>query len=121
MTGFLTVLGQVLAVAGAGVLLLAAIGLLRFADFYMRASAVATATGVGISLIIIGSVLVAPGVADAVKAAVAVVLQLVTSAAGGIMLARCALLSGHRFSPDTDSAALRSVTGPRGPAQGDDG
>lgn len=102
----MTVFGQVLSVSGALVLLLAAVGLLRFGDVYMRASAVATATGVGITLVLIGALLVAPGVADGVKVLLAVVLQLVTSAVGGILLARSAVLTGHRFRPDTASTAL---------------
>lgn len=108
MSGVLAIGGQVVAVAGAFVLLLAAAGLLRFDDVYMRASAVATATGVGISLVIIGSLLVAPGPADTVKALLAVALQLVTSALGGILLARSAILTDHPFRPDTDITALRT-------------
>lgn len=113
MTGLLMVLGQVVAVAGALVLVIAAVGLLRFGDVYMRTSAVATATGVGISLIIIGSLLVAPGAADTVKALLAVVLQVITSALGGILLARSAVLTGHRFRPDTETAALEAPTRPQ--------
>ena len=60
----MNVFGQTLAVAGALVLLVAALGLQRFGDVYMRASAVATGTGVGISFVLVGAVLVAPGVAD---------------------------------------------------------
>lgn len=102
MSEVLTLLGQIVAVAGGLTLLLAAIGLLRFGDVYMRASSVATASGVGISLVIIGSVLVAPGVADVVKALLAVALQIVTAAVGGIMVARSAVLTDHPFRPDTD-------------------
>lgn len=110
----LSVVGQVLAVAGGLTLLLAALGLLRFGDVYMRASSVATATGVGISLVIIGSVLLMPGVADIVKALLAVALQIVTSAVGGIMVARSAMLTGHRFRPDTTGTEIRDARGPDG-------
>lgn len=102
----MTVFGQVLTVAGALVLLLAAVGLLRFGDVYMRASAVATATGIGITLVLIGTFLISPGVADGVKIVLAIALQLATSAVGGILLARSAVLTGHRFRPDTASTAL---------------
>ncbi|MFG1635593.1 cation:proton antiporter [Pseudonocardia alni] len=111
----MTVFGQVLTVAGALVLLLAAVGLLRFGDVYMRASAVATATGGGITLVLVGSFLVSPGVADGLMVLLAVGLQLVTSAVGGVLLARSAVQTGHRFRPDTASTALA------GPARnGDD-
>lgn len=102
----MTVFGQVLTVAGALVLLLAAVGLLRFGDVYMRASAVATATGSGITLVLVGAFLVSPGVADGLTVLLAVVLQLVTSAVGGVLLARSAVLTRHRFRPDTASTAL---------------
>ncbi|WP_226364779.1 monovalent cation/H(+) antiporter subunit G [Pseudonocardia sp. ICBG162] len=108
----MTVFGQILTVSGALVLLLAAVGLLRFGDVYMRASAVATATGGGITLVLVGAFLVSPGVADGLMVLLAVVLQLVTSAVGGVLLARSAVLTGHRFRPDTASTALAGPARP---------
>ncbi|MEU8489725.1 cation:proton antiporter [Pseudonocardia alni] len=99
----MNVFGQTLAVAGALVLLVAALGLQRFGDVYMRASAVATGTGVGISFVLVGAVLVAPGVADVAKVLLAITLQLASSAVGGILLGRSAVLTGHRFRADTAS------------------
>ncbi|NJQ04629.1 cation:proton antiporter [Streptomyces lonarensis] len=106
MTGFLDPLGQAMAVLGGLVFVAAGVGLLRLRDPYMRTSAVATAAGVGVVLVVGGSVLTSPADSDLVKLAVAVVLQLATSAVGGMTLARAAVLSGHDFADGTDTSAL---------------
>ncbi|MFX4290996.1 monovalent cation/H(+) antiporter subunit G [Streptomyces bohaiensis] len=106
MTAFLDVLGQAMAVLGGLVFVAAGVGLLRLRDPYMRTSAVATAAGVGVVLVVGGSVLTSPTVSDLVKLVVAVVLQLATSAVGGMTLARAAVLSGHAFAEGTDTSAL---------------
>lgn len=98
----LTVIAYVLIGAGVVVFAGAGVGVLRFRDVYMRASAVGTAAGLGIALITIGAVLTMPTPANLIKAAVAVVLQLATSAVGTTIIARAAVNSGHDFAPDTD-------------------
>lgn len=98
----LTVIAYVLIAAGVIVFAGAGVGLLKFRDAYMRASAVGTAAGLGIALITIGAVLTMPTTANLIKAAVAVVLQLATSAVGSTIIARAAVNSGHAFSPETD-------------------
>lgn len=98
--------GQVLVLLGAAVFVLAAVGLRRFPDPYTRISAVATAGGLGVACVTVGAVLTDPSAASAAKVAVAVVLQLLTSAVGGIAIARAAVGSGHRFAPGTDTVVL---------------
>lgn len=89
----IAVIGNVLIVLGAVVFATAALGVLRFPDAYTRISAVGTAGGVGISLVLGGAFLIQPSIPDLVKVAVAIALQLVTSAIGSIAIARSAHLS----------------------------
>lgn len=102
----LEIIGQVLAVVGAFVLVVAAIGLRRFRDPYAGISAVATASGLGVTFITVGAVMQLPTVDNIVKVVLAVVLQLITSAVAAIVIARAAVNSGHAFSSGTDAAAL---------------
>lgn len=104
-------LAQVLAVGGASVLLLAAIGLLRFADVYTRISAAGTATGVGITLIILAAVTTTATLAGLLTGALAIAAQLATAGAAGITLGRAALLTGHAFRPDTATPEDHSTAG----------
>ncbi|WP_130798839.1 cation:proton antiporter [Streptomyces otsuchiensis] len=101
------VIGQVVAVLGGLVFVAAALGLHRLPDPYMRTSAVATAAGIGVAFVVVGTALTDPSLSTGFKVALAVVLQLATSAVGGMTLARAAVLSGHDFVPTTDTAELR--------------
>lgn len=97
---WMSVLGQVLVVLGALVFLTATLGLVRLPDVYTRSSAVATAAGVGVSLVLTGAFFFAPGVENGVKLAAAVALQLVTSAVGSMAIVRSAYLIGSAvYSP----------------------
>ncbi|MGO4956945.1 cation:proton antiporter [Luteococcus sp. Sow4_B9] len=90
----LMVLGQVLMVLGAGLFTTAAIGLLRFQDAYCRSSAIATAAGPGISLVLIGAFCMMPSWTNLGKLALAITLQLGTSAVGSMSIGRAAYLTG---------------------------
>lgn len=105
----LTVIAYVLIFAGVIIFAGAGVGVLKFRDAYMRASAVGTAAGLGVALITIGAVLTMPTPGNLVKAAVAVVLQLATSAVGSTIIARAAVNSGHAFSRDTDLSDLEAA------------
>ncbi|UFU02954.1 monovalent cation/H(+) antiporter subunit G [Ruania suaedae] len=94
MTTVLSVIGNIAIVLGALVLASAALGILRFPDAYTRASAVGTAGGVGIVLVVTGSLLLQPTIPDLIKVIVIVLLQLGTSAIGSMALARAAFLVG---------------------------
>ncbi|MGJ9411475.1 cation:proton antiporter [Aeromicrobium sp. CF4.19] len=112
MTTVLEVLGQVFLLAGAMVFILAAVGLITLFDPYTRASAVATAAGIGVGFVVVGVVLLDPSVSNAVKAVLAIALQLVTSAIGGMAIARGAVLTGHDFEPGTDASELHDLHDP---------
>lgn len=94
MTDIFTIVGNVSIVAGALVFATAALGVLRFPDAYTRVSAVGTAAGIGIVLVVIGAFLLHPTVSDFVKAVAIIILQLTTSAIGSMAIARSAYLTG---------------------------
>lgn len=103
------VTGQVLCVLGAVIFVVAGVGVLRLPDPYTRASSVATAAGVGVALVVGGAALQVPGWDTTVRAVVAIVFQVATSAVGGMAIARAAVLSGHSFSPETDDHVLEDL------------
>ncbi|HLS15769.1 MAG TPA: monovalent cation/H(+) antiporter subunit G [Beutenbergiaceae bacterium] len=88
-----SILGQILILAGAGLFVIAAVGLLRFPDVYTRISAVGTAAGLGIGLVVVGALAVQPGLADGVKVVAIVVFQLCTSAVATSAMGRAAYLA----------------------------
>lgn len=90
---FLEITGQVLVVLGALVFVTAALGVVRFPDAYTRISAVGTAGGFGIVLVVVGALVVQPTVPDLVKVVVIVFFQLATSAIGSMAIARSAYIT----------------------------
>lgn len=111
----LTVTGQVLMVLGALIFATAGVGLLRLPDLFTRISAIGTAAGVGISMLILGVVLQDPTPTNLVKGAVAILLQLITSVIGAMAIARSSVLSGHEFAAgtdETDAAQLGTLADP---------
>ncbi|MDO5628643.1 MAG: monovalent cation/H(+) antiporter subunit G [Mobilicoccus sp.] len=105
-----SIVGQVLIVGGALLFTTAAVGLVRLPDMYTRASAIATAAGFGVALVASGSFFFVIGVDTAIKIALAVVLQLVTSAVGSMTLARAAYLTGSAvYSPTHTDQLAESI------------
>ena len=95
-----SVVAQVLIVLGALLFSTAAVGLVRLPDVYTRASAVSTAAGAGVALIIIGAWVYIPGFENWFKLLLAVLMQVCTSAVGTAHLARAAYLTGSAiYSP----------------------
>lgn len=92
MTDVAAVIGNITIVLGAIVFATAALGVLRFPDVYTRISAVGTAGGVGIVLVVGGALLQQPNFADLIKVLVIVGVQLSTSAIGSMAIARSAYL-----------------------------
>ncbi|GMA32997.1 cation:proton antiporter [Litorihabitans aurantiacus] len=105
----LEVAGQVLAVLGSLVLLTAAVGVVRFPDAYTRISAVGTASGAGIVLVVLGALLIAPSTSAALKALGVVVLQLATSAVGSMAIARAARLTRTPMVTTFDELAAQEA------------
>ncbi|WP_037144018.1 cation:proton antiporter [Rhodococcoides fascians] len=90
----LSIAGQISIVLGALILLSSGIGVLKFPDAYTRTSAVSTAAGFGVVFVVAGALLIDPSVSNAVKVAVIVPLQLVTSAVASTAIARSAYITG---------------------------
>lgn len=101
MSTTIETIGLVLIGLGAIIFTTSGIGMLRLPDLYTRVSAVTSASGLGVAFIVVGALLQAPTVSDTVKVIVAVVLQLATSAVGGMALARSAYLTGSRLTATT--------------------
>lgn len=93
------IIGQVVVVAGALIFATAALGILRFTDPFMRISAVGTAGGIGIILVVVGAVLYQPTVPDVLKLVLIIFLQLGTSAVGTMAIARASYLTGTEMRP----------------------
>jgi multicomponent Na+:H+ antiporter subunit G len=79
-------LGDVLLVAGAAWLVLAALGVTRLDDALARIHAATKATTLGMLLVLAGAILHAP--ADGVKLGLAIALVLLTNPLGGHLLGR---------------------------------
>lgn len=106
----LNVAGMVLIGVGIFTIVVAGIGLFRLPDLYLRASAVGTSAGLGVAAIVLGTLCMDFSVANLIKAMIAVVAQLLTSAAGSMAIARSGYLNGAVPAPIThidDVAALR--------------
>ena len=96
-----TVLGDVFVALGVGLIGVAAIGLLRLPDVYNRANAVAKAAGLGLVSVLLGVVVLTPGVTAVVVLLVAIALQLFTVPIAGYKIGEAALLSGAPVAPGT--------------------
>lgn len=98
MTFAMDIVGTVLILLGALIFLIAGIGLLRLPDLYTRISAITTAASVGLALILIGVLLYEPSPLNAVKAILAVIVNLMTASLGGHALGRAGYLTGAPLS-----------------------
>lgn len=94
---------------GALLCLLAAIGLLRLPDVFMRMHAATKSGVVGCGLILIGVGLADGSVATIVKIAVTIVFLLLTTPVAGHLLGRAAYVSGAPFWGGTTANDLELV------------
>jgi multicomponent Na+:H+ antiporter subunit G len=92
----ITVVGSVFLVLGALIIASAAIGLLKLPDVYTRTSAVGTAAGLGVALMIVGVVVLDFSVLNLIKGIIAVAAQLITSSIGSFVLARASYMTGSK-------------------------
>ena len=95
----LEILANVLVLAGVVVFAVAVVGLYKFSDVYTRISAVGTAAGLGISLVVIGVFVMMPSWLNFVKLLLILFLQLATSSIGTMAIARSAYLTGSTMQP----------------------
>lgn len=92
----ITVVGSALLILGAAIIASAAVGLLNLPDVYTRTSAIGTAAGLGVSLMIVGVVVLDFSTLNLIKGIVAIIAQLLTSAIGSFVLARASYMSGSK-------------------------
>ncbi len=106
--------GTWLMLAGAVLVGISALGLLRLPDFYARLSALTTAGGLAFVFILLGLLLHFPTPSNALKVLLALLIQLVTAATGGNALARAGYLVGIARTPATqfDDLAVAEIEHP---------
>lgn len=90
----ITVVGSALMILGAAIIFSAAIGILKLPDVYTRTSAIGTAAGLGVSLMIAAVVVFDYSTLNLFKGILAIIAQLITSAIGSFVLARASYLTG---------------------------
>ncbi|MDR8018076.1 cation:proton antiporter [Nesterenkonia aerolata] len=88
MTDVFLVLGLAAIFLGIFILLVSAIGLFRFPDLYLRASAVGTSAGLGVACIVVGALMMDFTWMNLLKAFIAVLAQMLASAVGSMAIAR---------------------------------
>lgn len=91
-----TFIGSTLLILGAAIIASAAVGLMKLPDVYTRTSAVGTAAGLGVAVMIAGVVVLDFSVLNLIKGIIAIIAQLITSAIGSFMLARASYLTGGK-------------------------
>jgi multicomponent Na+:H+ antiporter subunit G len=94
MTGIVDVASDVMIGLGVALILLAAVGILRFPDVLTRANAATKATGLGLAAILVGVALALGTTRAWVTLGLAFLVQLVTAPVSGHVLARAAYRSG---------------------------
>ena len=118
MSGVAVLVGLVLLAVGALLVGVAALGLLRLPDVYTRANAVTKAAAMGLVLVLLGGIVLAPEAGSVLTLVVAVALQLFTVPIAGYEVGQAARLSGAPLSPLThhDEVGLpRADDGPGTP------
>lgn len=105
-------IGTVFVCLGAVVVGIAAFGVLRLPDLYARLSALTLGSGLGLVLVLIGLLLHFPSVANAVKIALAILIQLGTAAVAGNVVSRSGYLTGAPRTPLTHTDELATAGGP---------
>ena len=93
---------------GAGLVALAGLGLLRLPDPLTRATAVSKAASLGIVLVLLGTLAMAPSPRNAVLVVLVLVAHIVTLPLSGMALGRAAYRSGTAQPPVTTVDEPRS-------------
>jgi multicomponent Na+:H+ antiporter subunit G len=89
------VIGEVLVLAGAVLTLLAAVGMVRFDDVFVRMHALSKASTLGVLLALTGAAVSLTDPNDITSLALTGVLQLVTSPVAANMVGRATYLAGR--------------------------
>lgn len=93
----LEIIADVFIVLGTFNMAVCGFGMLLFRDVFARMSVLGTASGTGVSLIVIGAFMLDPSWWNALVGVAAVVMLIGTSAIGSTLIARAALLRGNRI------------------------
>lgn len=110
-----TAIGSAFLILGAFIIFGAAIGLIRLPDVYTRTSAVGTAAGLGVALMIVGVVVIDFSTLTLIKGIIAIIAQLLTSAIGSFVLARASYMTGSKPVETTVPDELAEKAAPGGP------
>lgn len=114
------ILANLLILAGVLVFSVAAVGLFKFTDTYTRISAVGTAAGLGISMLVVGVFCLMPSWQNFIKLILILFLQLATSSIGTMAIARSAYLTGSTMHPGYFDHLAEDQGDPTEHAQPDD-
>lgn len=97
----MSVLGHTLIIAGAFLVVSAAIGILRLPDVYNRTNAVTKAATLGVVLVLLGVMFLIPSRMVVATVLVAIAAQLFTAPIAGYAVGRAAYRSGARLAANT--------------------
>ncbi len=97
----MTILGLILSGLGVGMIMLAAVGLIRLPDVYMRSHAAGKAATLGVCGVLLGSALGLGGAGALIRVFVAIIFLFVTIPVGAQLIARAALRNETPPHPDT--------------------
>ncbi|UGY94554.1 cation:proton antiporter [Streptomyces gobiensis] len=96
-----TMASGALMVAGAALIIVAALGLLRLPDALSQANAVTKAAALGLMCLLLGALIRLPGLITFLTLAVAILVQLLTVAIAGYAVGRACYRSGARLAEQT--------------------
>lgn len=97
MTAFANVLAGLFVIAGTSFVLIAAIGLLRFPDFYTRVHAAAKAGTVGSALTLVALAIVSNETAEILRAVAAIFFFFITAPLSAHLLGKAAHSAGYQL------------------------
>ncbi|WP_062227286.1 monovalent cation/H(+) antiporter subunit G [Aureimonas frigidaquae] len=101
MSGIGNIVASLFVVFGSGFTLVAAIGILRFPDFYTRIHAAAKAGTVGSVLMLMALAIVSNETAEVLRALAAIIFLLMTAPIAAHLLGKAAQSAGYRMGPDS--------------------
>ncbi len=106
-------MGEAIALLGAVLILLSAIGVVRFGDALSRMHALTKASTIGVLLVAVGAAFVLPTANDITSAVAAALLQLLTLPIAASLIARATYLArGIPSGVDTVDEFADDVTSP---------
>jgi multicomponent Na+:H+ antiporter subunit G len=106
-----TVAATTLVAAGAALMLLAGIGILRFPDTLVRTNAATKAAGLGVACVLAGAAFAFGTVEAGIKLGIAVLLQFATAPVSGHVIGRAAHRAGVPLWSRTRFDDLRDSEG----------